>query len=73
MVKKALTVMQPEHHHLRQPMLKTVEHISNHPADIAWLVNVIGLVDPDNEMFGKGYQPPKVVKPKAAEPSIAAV
>lgn len=54
-------------------MIATVEHIESHPADVAWLVNIIGLVDPSNEIFEKGYKPPKKEKPKTEEQSIQAV
>jgi hypothetical protein len=54
-------------------MLATVSHIEHNPADVTWLVNIIGLVDPGNEIFEKGYLPPKKEKLKPEEPSIEAV
>lgn len=72
-VERALTGMAQTHRHLQKPMKTTVEHIESHPADVSWLVNIIGLVDPQNEIFEKGYLPPKKEKPKAQEVSIEAV
>lgn len=44
---------------LKEPILRTVEHMKHHCPDPHWLLNVIGLIEPEHEIFAKGYQPPK--------------
>lgn len=46
-----------------EAMQKTYEHILGHHPNHEWLINVIFMMDPANEIFAKNYEPPK--KPKA--------
>jgi len=47
-----------------------MKHLQSHPPDKDWLINVIGLVNPEHEIFAKGYIPPKEEKPRGNQPSI---
>lgn len=43
----------------KRMMRATLDHLLVHPPDKEWLVNVLGLIDPQNEVFAKCYVPPK--------------
>lgn len=47
---------------LCQPMCATLVHLKSHPPDTAWLLNIIGLMAPEHQIFMKDYVAPKTEK-----------
>ena len=42
-------------------MHKTARHVKKRPADLQWMLSIIGTIVPDHEYFQKGYVRPKKI------------
>ena len=48
-------------------MLRTVDLVVDKPPNVDWIVNLIGFLDPEHEIFRKDYQPPaKIIAQRAS-------
>jgi len=46
-----------------KPIMRTLEHLKNRDADVAWLIKFLFIMDPNDEIFVRGY---RYVKPGRA-------
>ena len=48
-------------------MLRTVDLVVDKPPNVDWIINLIGFLDPEHEIFRKDYQPPaKIIAQRAS-------
>ena len=48
-------------------MLRTVDLVVDKPQNVDWIINLIGFLDPEHEIFRKDYQPPaKIIAQRAS-------
>ena len=48
-------------------MLRTVDLVVDKPPNVDWIINMIGFLDPEHEIFRKDYQPPaKIIAQRAS-------
>ena len=48
-------------------MLRTVDLVVDKPPNVDWIINLIGFLDPEHELFRKDYQPPaKIIAQRAS-------
>ena len=52
-------------------MLRTADLVVARPPDANWIINVIGILEPNHEIFARDYVPPRAVVDRIVmEPQI---